>query len=101
MDTRVYEDYLLKILKINLAFYSYQILEKLWKTLQAENISKQISAEVHQNQNPVCWVNSVQESSLNYMPKLCVQWTKFPHHHLCTRYGYIGFFALQAKVINK
>lgn len=52
MDTRVYEDYLLKILKINLAFYSYQILEKLWKTLQAENISKQISAEVHQNQNP-------------------------------------------------
>lgn len=43
MDTRVYEDYLLKILKINLAFYSYQILEKLWKTLQAENISKQIS----------------------------------------------------------
>lgn len=52
MDTRVYEDYLLKILKINLAFYSYQILEKLWKTLQAENICKQISAEVHQNQNP-------------------------------------------------
>lgn len=73
MDTRVYEDYLLKIFKINLAFYSYQILEKLWKTLQAENISKKsYQQKCIKTKIQVCWVNVVQESSLNYMLKLCV-----------------------------